>query len=152
MKQSILHKTALFCVGAMVALGAVSARADGPKKTDDAKHTTKTSHASHHKKHQETRTASRVEAEHPADAHIPTRDGRHGSYAPGRELGGSDGTEHAVLTGSQIPRTYQRRGYTTDAAEEHTVIDQNDIRLQTADKPSDALRRLDPSITFRGPR
>ncbi len=135
----------------MVALGAASARAGEPKKTDDTTSTTKTANVSHHKKHTDAKTASYVQTGHQNDAPIPTKDGRHATYAPGRELGGSDGAEHAVLTGSKIPRTYQRRGYSTDTYGDHTIIDQNDIRLQTADKPSDALR-LDPSITMRGPR
>ncbi len=80
---------------------------------------------------------------------IPTADGRNAQYQPGNAIGGANGPEYAVRTGSRIPQDQNRRGYITDSPDNTYVIDQNDDRLQNAQEPSEALR-LVPGLSVRG--
>ncbi len=151
MKHQILQKAAALCVGAAVALTAVSARADEPKNTDDTV-------PKHHHKHVAKKVAHMDEASTPTRnqfekknnaAPIPTKDGRNATYSAGGPIGGSNGAEHAVLTGSQLPRSYNRRGYSTDSNDSHFIYDQNDIRLQSTNSVGDSLRSV-PGVHVRG--
>ena len=147
MKHSILHQSAALLVGAAFALTAVSARAEEPKKDSE------TTTATHHHKHVASKaksTESRAQLEKKnAQAPIPTRDGRNSTYSPGAGVGGSNGAERSVLTGSHIPRTYHRRGYTTDSQDDHFIYDKNDIRLQSTNSVGQSLRSV-PGIRVRG--
>ena len=143
MKSNFLRKTAVLCAGAVIASGIVAARADEPKKDDSTtihhkKAVTKTQHA--------TKIADKKTT---GPGTIPTKDGRNSQYVPGRGVGGSTGPEYSVLTGSHIPRRYDQRGYTTNTYDDHFIYDQNDIRLQSARSPEDALRAI-PGLTVRG--
>ena len=145
MKTHFLQKTMAVCVGAAFALGAATLRADEPKK-DDAT-AARSSHTTAKKQHH-AKSADK-KATPSATTAIPTKDGRNARYVDGGEVGGSDAHERAVLTGSQIPRSYNRRGYSTDSADNVTIYDKNDIRLRSTNTVQDALRQ-DPSIHIGG--
>ena len=82
---------------------------------------------------------------------LPTQDDRNAREVAGNTVGGANGEEYRVPTGSLIPRKYHRRGYTTDDQDPRFVYDQNDIRLQSAENVSDSLRTV-PGISVRGTR
>ena len=82
---------------------------------------------------------------------IPTRDGRNSQYVAGNTVGGGTGSEYSVPTGSQIPRRYNRAGYTTDAPDPAFVYDHDDIRVQSTNTVGDSLRSV-PGVNVAGPR
>lgn len=86
-----------------------------------------------------------------ASGSIPTKDGRNSQYVAGNTVGGATGQEYSVPTGSQIPRHYNRQGYTTDNPDPSFVYDQNDIRVQSQNDVSDGLRSV-PGVNVGGPR
>ena len=136
MKTNLL-KSVTVCIGAAFAFSTVAARADEPNvSTAPRKHSAaKTSPA-------EITTFTTV---------IPTRDGRSALYVSGGIVGGADWHENAVLTGSQLPRSYNRRAYTTDANGSSFIYDQNDIRLQSTLNVQDSLRSV-PGVNVGGSR
>ena len=137
MKTIFRQTTAFFCVGVTLLLGAATLRAD-----DDAK----TSHRRHH----QSNTEKAESAKKPITA-IPTQDDRASQETKGHVVGGANGPEYRVQTGSHIPNHYNRRGYSTDSRDNSTIYDSNDFRLQHTNSVTDALRD-DPSITVRGLR
>ena len=147
MKTHLLQKTAAVCIGAAFALGTITARADEPKK-DDSTHAPSSHRTAKAQRHAK---AADKKATPDATTVIPTRDGRSAKYVDGGTVGGSDAHERAVLTGSQLPRSYDRRGYSTDSRDNTTVYDKNDIRLRSTNTVQDALRS-DPSISVGGMR
>ena len=147
MKTHLLRTTVVVCIGAACALGTMTARADEPKKDDSA--TAQSSHRTA-KTQRHAKTADK-KATPDATTVIPTRDGRSAKYVDGGTVGGSNAHERAVLTGSQLPRSYARRGYSTDSRDNTTIYDKNDIRLQSTNTVQDALRS-DPSISVGGMR
>ncbi len=82
---------------------------------------------------------------------IPTRDGRNSQYVAGNTVGGGTGSEYSVPTGSQIPRRYNRAGYTTDAPDPAFVYDHDDIRVQSTNTVGDQLRNV-PGVNVAGSR
>ena len=139
MKSNLLHQSIAVGVGAVLLFAVHHANADEPR----------------HKRHARTEKAADHSGSTAKSADrtgkIPTVDGNHSTSAPGREVGGANGQETRVPTGSHIPQTYQRRGYTTDRADNTFIYDQNDIRLRSTDNTADSLRSV-PGITIRGPR
>ena len=152
MKINILQKSAAMCVGVVFVVCAVSARADEPKKDDTA--TTTTTHkrvatkTAHHAR-PVVKPATAVAAA--PTAPIPTKEGRDAKYVSGGTLGGGNGPEYAVPTGSLIPRAYNRRGYTTDSPFNTFIIDQNDQRFQNSDTVQGVLRQV-PGVNVGGTR
>ena len=140
MKSNLLHQSIAVGVGAVLLFAAQSANADEPKHKRHAK--VAQTGADHNDS-----TAKRADR----TGKIPTIDGNHSTAAVGREVGGANGQETRVPTGSHIPQTYQRRGYTTDRADNSFIYDQNDIRLRSTNNTADSLRSV-PGITVRGPR
>ena len=144
MKTDILQKSAAVCIGMAFALSAVVARADEPKKDDTATTTTR--------KHVAAKaTHDANPADKKATTVIPTEDGRSAHYVSGGVVGGANGQEHAVLTGSQLPRTYDRRAYSTDSRDSEFILDKNDQRLRQTNTVQDALRSV-PGINVGGMR
>lgn len=137
MKTNYSLTTALFCAGAALLFGVSAVRAD-----DDAK-------THHRRRHQET--ADKAEPAKKAITAIPTRDDRGSQETKGDVVGGANGPEYRVRTGTNLPDHYNRRGYSTDSRDNATIYDKNDIRLQHTNSVRDALRD-DPSITVRGLR
>ena len=128
----------------------MAARADDPKKEDTAATTTHkhvAAKATHHAKPAE-KVASTVATPH---AQIPTKEGRDAKYVSGGTLGGGNGPEYAVPTGSLIPRAYNRRGYTTDSPFNTVIIDQNDRRFRSWDTGGGFLIRV-RGASFGGTR
>ena len=82
---------------------------------------------------------------------IPSSDGRNAQYVAGSAAGGGNGPEYSVPTGSMLPQHYNRRGYTTDAADPAFVYDQNDVRVSNTNSVADQLRTI-PGVTVSGPR
>lgn len=128
--------TALFCVGATLSLGVSAARADEDSKP-------------HHRRHHQV--ARKAEAADKRATVAPTRDDRRPQEIEGRAAGGATGPEYRVVTGSNIPQRYNRRGYTTDSRDNLFIYDQNDIRLQRTNNVADSLRDV-PGLTVRGGR
>lgn len=137
MKTNFRQTTALFCVGAALLFGATTVRAD-----DDAK--------THHRRHHQE-NAERAEPARKAITAIPTRDDRASQETKGNVVGGANGPEYRVRTGTNLPDHYNRRGYSTDSRDNTTIYDKNDFRLQHTNNVQDALRD-DPSISVRGLR
>ena len=136
MKTNFL-KAVTVCIGAAFALSTVAARADEPNVS-----TAPRKHAAAKTSPTEITTFTTV---------IPTRDGKSAKYVSGGIVGGADGHENAVLTGSQLPRSYNRRAYTTDANGSAFIYDQNDIRLQSTLTVQDSLRSV-PGVNVGGSR
>ena len=142
MKMNLFRRAVVVCAGAAFFLGVAQVRAQNPdgygsaaprdKKEERAKPTNQS-------------TKAKVKGS------IPTRDVRHSKYSPGRQAGGSNGEETAVLTGSNIPRKYRRRGYNTDSGDNVFIYDQNDIRFRSSGNVSDQLRTV-PGLSVRGGR
>ena len=150
MKTDILQKSAAMCIAVAFVVSAVSARADEPKKDDTATTTTHKRVATkkmHHAKPAEKVTAAAATPTAP----IPTRGGRDAKYVSGGTLGGANGPEYAVPTGSLIPRAYNRRGYTTDSPFNTVIIDQNDQRFQNSDTVGGVLHQV-PGVSIGGTR
>ncbi len=81
----------------------------------------------------------------------PSVDGRNSTSAKSNTVGGASGRETRVPTGTNLPKTYQRKGYTSDRDPSTNVYDQNDIRFKNSDSVSDALRQV-PGVNVGGPR
>ena len=86
-----------------------------------------------------------------ANGTIPTRDDRHSQEVAGNGVGGGYGPEYRVPTGSNLPQSYNRKGYTTDAQDPSYVYDQNDVRLQSTNSVGDSLRSV-PGVSVNGNR
>ena len=134
MKTTFLRTTTLLCAGAALLIGAASLRAD-----DD----TKTTHRRHHREAAEKTTTGSHQ--------IPTRDDRNSQETKGERVGGANGPEYRVRTGSTLPEHYHRRGYSTDSRDNEFIYDQNDIRLQSKNNVGDSLRNV-PGVSVRGLR
>ena len=150
MKINILQKSAAMCVGMAFVLSAASARADEPKKDDTTTTTTHKRTTAKTKTTTPAKPAAKVAAAPPA-APIPTKEGRDAKYVSGGTLGGANGPEYAVPTGSHIPRAYNRRGYTTDSPFNTVIIDQNDQRFQNSDTVGGVLHQV-PGVSLGGTR
>ena len=137
MKTNFRQTTAACCLSTALLFGAVTVRAD-----DD----TKTKHRHHHQDN-----AEKAEPATKPITAIPTRDDRASQETKGNVVGGANGPEYRVRTGSNIPEHYDRRGYSTNSRDNSTIYDKNDFRLQHTNSVTDALRD-DPSITVRGLR
>lgn len=94
------------------------------------------------------RGTSATGAAHPGT--IPTRNGQDSQSVAGNEVGGANGQEYRVVTGSNIPRVYNRRGYSTDSADPVEIYDENDIRFRSQTDTGNVLRTI-PSATVSGP-
>ena len=53
------------------------------------------------------------------------------------------------MTGSNIPRAYNRRGYSTDSADPVEIYDENDVRFRSQTDAGNALRTI-PSVAVSG--
>ncbi len=139
MKSIILQNCAVLGVGAALLFSVNSARADDPKP-----------------KHETSTEAHDDNSFTPAKAYRsgkkkPSIDGRNSTSAKSDTVGGASGRETRVPTGSHLPKTYQRKGYTSDRDPTTTVIDQNDIRFHNSDTVSDTLRQV-PGVNIGGRR
>ncbi len=134
MKMIFRRTTTFLCAGAALLAGATNLRADDTSKTK------------HHRRHRQeaARTTSGGHL-------IPTRDDRHSQETKGQRVGGANGPEYRVRTGSALPERYNRRGYSTDSRDNEFIYDQNDIRLQSKNNVGDSLRNV-PGVTVRGMR
>ena len=82
----------------------------------------------------------------------PSIDGRNSTSAKTNTVGGAPGgRETRVPTGTNLPKTYERKGYTSDRDPTTEIYDHNDIRFKNTDTPSEALRQV-PGINVGGPR
>ena len=82
----------------------------------------------------------------------PSVDGRNSTSAKTNTVGGAPGgRETRVPTGTNLPKTYERKGYTSDRDPSTNIYDRNDIRFKDSDTPSEALRQV-PGINVGGPR
>lgn len=143
MKSNFLHQSIAVGVGAVLLFAVQRAHADEPK----------------HKRHSRAEQTSTQTTNHSgtvaktADGtgKIPTVDGLHSTSAKGGLVGGANGQETRVPTGSLIPQTYNRRGYTTDDGNNRFIIDDNDQRIRRTDNPGEILRSI-PGVTVRGNR
>ncbi len=139
MKTNFLRQCAVLGVGAALLFTATAARANEPKR----------------KRHAHTEKRADDDSVTPAKAdrtgQIPTRDGRHSTSADGGQVGGANGQETRVPTGSQIPQTYHRRAYTTDRSDSTFIYDKNDQRLRSTNNVGDSLRSV-PGVTVSGIR
>ncbi len=82
---------------------------------------------------------------------IPTRDNRDSTLVAGNTVGGGNGPEYRVHTGSNLPQHYNRRAYTTDTQDPSFDYDQDDIRLQSTNNVADSLRSV-PGVRVNGTR
>ena len=140
MKTTFRQTAALFCVGTALTFGAATVRAD-----DDAK-------PRHHRRHHQeavTKPAS-TESARASSGQIPTRDDRHSEATPGRPVGGANGPEYRVRTGSHIPERYNREGYSTDSRDNLFIYDKNDTRLRSTNNVGDSLRSV-PGVSVSRP-
>ncbi len=139
MKSILLQNCVVLGVGAALLFSVSSARADDPKPK------------------RQTSTETRDDSSYtPAKAYRsgkkkPSVDGRNATSAKNDTVGGANGQETRVPTGSHLPKTYQRKGYTTDRDPSTTIIDQNDIRFRNSDTVSDTLRQV-PGVNIGGRR
>ena len=138
MKSKVLQRSVAVGVGAVLLFAVLSARADEPK----------------HKRHTQAEKSddySVTPAKPDRKNQIATRDGKHSTSADGGVVGGANGQETRVPTGSQIPQTYHRHGYTTDRSDPAFIYDKNDQRLQQSINVQDSLRNV-PGVTIQGMR
>lgn len=130
MKITAYLRNAVLTLGTAILLTAVTARADEPRR----------------KRHATAARAGDDQTVTPAKAdssgQIATRDGRHSTSANGSQTGGADRRETRVPTGSNIPQTYHRKGYTTDRSDNTFIYDKNDQRLQGANSVGESLRSV----------
>lgn len=145
MKTFLSNKSLAFALGAVLLL-TVNARADD-----------ETSRPHHHrpkvhkeaaveiKKHSTARGVARPAGQ------IPTRDDRNSQEVTGGAVGGANGPEYRVPTGSHLPRHYNRKGYTTDDDQDTFIYDKNDQRLRSTNNVGDSLRSV-PGVSVRGGR
>ncbi len=139
MKPNFFQNCAVLGIGAALLFSVTSARADDPnpkKQTstearDDASFTPAKTYRSGKKK--------------------PSIDGRNSTSAKSDTVGGANGKETRVPTGTHLPKTYQRKSYVSDLNPSTTVIDQNDIRLQNSESVGDTLRQV-PGVSVGGRR
>ena len=139
MKTNILHRAVSVGVGAVLLFAAHSVKADEPKHK----------HHAQAEKHDDDRNVTPAKADR--NGQIPTRDGKRSTSADGGAVGGANGRETRVPTGSQIPQTYHRRAYTTDRSDPTFIYDKNDQRIQQTINVQDSLRSV-PGVTVRGSR
>ena len=139
MKSNILSQAVAVGVGAVLLFAVSNANADEPKHKHRAQ--TEKQEADH----------SGVPAKADRTGQIATRDGKHSTSADGGVVGGADGRETRVPTGSHIPQTYDRRGYTTNSSGNTFIYDKNDQRLQQSINVQDSLRSV-PGVTIGGSR
>ena len=141
MNSKFFQQSVAVGIGAVLLFAVNVANADEPK----------------HKRHSRTEksaddhNAAPVNKSVDGSGLIPNRDGRNSTSAQGGQVGGANGRETRVPTGSQIPETYHRRGYTTDRRDNTFIYDQNDQRLRQVNNVGDSLR-LVPGVTVRGSR
>lgn len=141
MKSNIFHQAAAVGVGAVLLFAVNTANADQPK----------------HKRRAQTEKREDDYSVTPANksvdgsGNIATRDGKRSTSAQGSQVGGSNGQETRVPTGSHIPQTYHRRAYTTDRDQNAFIYDQNDQRLRSVNNVGDSLRQV-PGVTVGGSR
>ena len=82
----------------------------------------------------------------------PSIDGRNSTSAKTNTVGGAPGgQETRIPTGTNLPKTYQRAGYTSNRDPSTEIYDHNDIRFKNTDSVSDALRQV-PGVNVGGPR
>ena len=131
---------AVLGIGAAFLLSASATRADDPKPK------------------KKTATEKQEEANYipPKDRrsgrHKPSVDGRNSTSAKTNTVGGApSGRETRIPTGTNLPKTYERKGYTSDRDPSTNIYDRNDIRFKDSDTPGDALRQV-PGITVGGQR
>ena len=141
MKSKTLHQAIAVGVGAVLLFAVNNARADEPK----SKHRARTEKSSGD---YSVRPANKSVD---GSGNIPTRDGRRSTSVHGSQVGGANGQETRVPTGSQIPQTYHRRAYTTDRSDNTFIYDKNDQRIQSVNNVGDSLRSV-PGVTIGGSR
>ena len=139
MKPNFFRQCAVLGVGAALLFTATTTRADEPKR----KH-----HASSEKKaDDQSVTPARADR----TGQVPSQDGRHSTSVEGSQVGGANGQETRVPTGSHIPQTYHRKAYTTDRSDNTFIYDKNDQRLRSTNNVGDSLRSV-PGVTVGGLR
>ena len=140
MSKSTFSKTcAVFGIGGAFFLSVNLAQADGPKPK---RHNTSETHDD--SSYTPTKSAR-------SGKHKPSVDGRNSTSAKSNTVGGASGQETRVPTGTHLPQTYQRKGYTSDRDPSTNIYDQNDIRFKNSDSVSDTLRQV-PGVNVGGPR
>ena len=137
MKTTFRQAFALSCTAATLLFGASALRADDDTKT------------THHRRHQET--AQKADTGRKTITAIPTRDDRNSQETAGHVVGGANGPEYRVRTGTTLPEHYNRRAHSTDSRDNEFIYDKNDIRLQSKNNVQDSLRNV-PGVTVRGLR
>ena len=139
MKSKILHPVTSVAIGAVLLFAVNSANADEPK----------------HKHRAQTEKLQADNNPIPAKAdrtgQIATRDGKHSTSVDGGPVGGAQGRETRVPTGSHIPQTYERRASTTNTPGNTFIFDKNDQRLQQSINVQDSLRSV-PGVNVGGSR
>ena len=140
MKSKVLQQFIAVGVGTVLLFAVQAAKADEPKQK-------------RHTQAEKSDDYSVKPAKKSVDGSgtIPTRDGKRSTSADGGVVGGANGQETRVPTGSQIPQTYHRHGYTTDRSDPAFIYDKNDQRLQQSINVQDSLRTV-PGVTVRGLR
>ena len=139
MKTTFLKRCAVFGVGAALLFSVHSARADDPKPKRQA---TADTHDSDSFTPVKSKRSGRNK---------PSVDGRNATSAKSRTVGGANGPETRVPTGSNLPATYQRKGYTSNLNPSTNVYDQNDIRFKNSESVGDVLRQV-PGVNVGGMR
>lgn len=143
MKTFLRSKPAIAALGAALALITSIARADDQAQTR------------HHRRPAKAHKAAASVTENRSivrsNGQIPTRDDRNAQEVQGGQVGGANGTEYRVPTGSHLPRRYDRKGYTTDSQDSSFIYDQNDQRLRSTNNVGDSLRSV-PGLSVRGGR
>ena len=139
-KATFFKPFAIYSVGAALLLGANLAQADDPKlKRQNATEA--------HDDGSYTPVKSRRSGKNK-----PSIDGRNSTSAKTNTVGGApSGQETRVPTGTHLPKTYQRKGYTSDRDPSTNIYDQNDIRFKNSDSVSETLRQV-PGVNVGGPR
>ena len=138
-KSTFLKPFAVLGVGAAFLLGANRAHADDPKPK--RQNTTETHDDSSYTPVKSARSGKKK----------PSIDGRNSTSAKSHTVGGASGQETRVPTGTHLPQTYQRKGYTSDRDPSTNIYDQNDIRFKNSNSVSDTLRQV-PGVNVGGPR
>lgn len=141
MKSNIFHRSITVSLGAVLLFAAHTASADEPKRKP----------RTHTVKHDDDYSVRPANKSVDGSGNIPTRDGKRSSSSQGSQVGGANGQETRVPTGSHIPQTYHRRAYTTDRDQNTFIYDQNDQRLRGVNNVGDSLRQV-PGVTVRGGR
>ena len=146
MKIFLRAKSLVLVLGATLALTTTVARADdeSPKLHTRTKKAAKVAKS-------DVVTRSNPRKTIKGSDSIPTRDDRHSQEVNGGPVGGANGPEYRVPTGSNLPKRYNRRGYTTDSDQNSFIFDKNDQRLRSHNNVSEALR-LVPGLNVGGPR